>query len=171
MPLNPRIPNIGRSFSQRGRVTMILSCACVLAGCAAVPAATPYGNHAVASTAFDHKVAGDAIKQLAALYPPASTRFNLTQSTADAFGTALVTGLREKGYALMESKGESQDRQSSVAADAASSEGLELRYLLDRPSGSDLYRLTLAIGNQRLSRPYMIQSGAAYAAGAWVRKE
>lgn len=171
MPANPRNPNSGRSFNWRRTAAMISSCACVLAGCAAVPAATPYGNHAVASTAFDHKVAGDAIKQLAALYPPASTRFNLIQSTADAFGTALVTGLREKGYALMEIKGDSQDRQSSVAADAASSKGLELRYLLDRPSGGDLYRLTLAIGNQRLSRPYMIQSGAAYAAGAWILKE
>ena len=68
----------------------------------------------------------------------------------------------------METKANSQ---SSVAADSARTEGLELRYLLDRPSGGDLYRLTLAIGNQRLSRPYMIQSGAAYAAGAWVRKE
>ena len=144
----------------------------VLTGCAAMPGATPqdklYGNHAVAPAALDQKVAGDAIKQLVSLYPPASTRFNLAQPTPDAFGTALVAGLRERGFALKEAQA---DSGSTMAADANGTGGLELRYLLDRPGAGDLYRLTLAIGPQRLSRPYMIQNGTPYAAGAWVRKE
>jgi hypothetical protein len=164
--LNRLIPETGRIFNWRRTVVMALSsAACVLAGCAAMPGATSYGNHAAASVAFDQKVAADAIQQLVSLYPPASTRFNLAQPTPDAFGIALVAGLREKGFALMEA------RTGSVTADATSTGGLELKYLLDQPGAGDLYRLTLAIGTQRLSRPYVIQHGTPYAAGAWVRKE
>lgn len=146
----------------------------VLTGCAAMPGATPqdklYGNHATAPAALEQKIAIDAIRQLVTLYPPASTQFNLAQPTPDAFGTALVAGLREKGFALMEVQAGSG---STNAADAhgTGTGGLELRYLLDRPGTGDLYRLTLAIGPQRLSRPYMIQNGTPHAAGAWVRKE
>jgi len=169
MGLNPLIPDTGRIFNWRRTVVMALSsAACVLAGCAAVTGATPYGNHAAASAAFDQKVAGDAIQQLAALYPPASTRFNLTQATPDAFGTALVAGLREKGFALMEAKA---GNGRAMPPDTFGTDGLELQYLLDQPGAGDLYRLTLAIGTQRLSRPYLIQHGTPYAAGAWVRKE
>jgi hypothetical protein len=166
------------------RQPLISSCAAavlcsigfVLTGCAAMPGATSqdklYGNHAAAPAAFDQKVASDAIRQLVSLYPPASTRFNLAQPTSDAFGTALVAGLRERGFALMDAQAGSG---STMAADANGAStgagGLELRYLLDRPGAGDLYRLTLAIGTQRLSRPYMIQNGTPYAAGAWVRKE
>jgi hypothetical protein len=155
---------------------VLCSLGIVLAGCASAPSSTPreplYGNHAAASAALDQKVASDAIKQLVSLYPPASTRFNLVQPAPDAFGTALVAGLRERGFALMEAQAGSG---STMAADANGAStgagGLELRYLLDRPGAGDLYRLTLAIGTQRLSRPYMIQNGTPYAAGAWVRKE
>jgi hypothetical protein len=178
MRLNPLIPNVAwiRNW-RRMMVTALFNSACVLAaGCAAVPGATPYdklyGNQAAAPAAFDQKVASDAIRQLVSLYPPASTRFNLAQPTPDAFGTALVAGLRERGFALMEAQA---GIGSTMAADAngagTGAGGLELRYLLDRPGASDLYRLTLAIGTHRLSRPYMIHNGTPYAAGAWVRKE
>ena len=175
MRLNPLIPNVAGICNWRRVMVMALSSsACVLVGCAPMPGATPqdklYGNQAATPAALDQKVASDAIRQLASLYPPASTRFNLVQPTPDAFGTALVAGLRENGFALMEAKAGSG---STMAADAngAGTGGLELRYLLDRPGAGDLYRLTLAIGTQRLSRPYMIQHGTPYAAGAWVRKE
>ena len=157
-------------------VAVLCSIGFMLAGCAAMPGATPqdklYGNHAAAPVALDQKVAGDAIRQLVTLYPPASTRFNLVQPTPDTFGTALVTGLREKGFGLMESQASTGSTMAAAAnGTGTGTGGLELRYLLDRPGAGDLYRLTLAIGTQRLSRPYMIQNGSAYAAGAWVRKE
>lgn len=152
----------------KAAAAVVCSVGFALTGCVTVPDAKLYGNHASASEEFDQKVAGDAIKQLVALYPPASTRINLRQTTPDAFGTALVTGLREQGFALMEDKAGSLIR---TAFNTASTDGLELHYLLDRPGAGDLYRLTLAIGNQRLSRPYLVQNGAPYAAGAWVRKE
>lgn len=177
MRLNPLIPNVAWICNWRSVMVIALSSsACVLVGCAAVPGATPYdkvyGNHAAAPAALDQKAASDAIRQLVSLYPPASTRFDLAQPTPDAFGTALVAGLRERGFALMDAQAGSG---STMAADANGAStgagGLELRYLLDRPGAGDLYRLTLAIGTQRLSRPYMIQNGTPYAAGAWVRKE
>ena len=153
---------------------VLFSLGFVVTGCAASLGATPqdklYGNHAAAPAALDQKVAGDAIRQLVTLYPPASTQFYLAQPTLDAFGTALVAGLREKGFALMEAQAGSR---STIAANVSSAGtgGLELHYLLDRPGAGDLYRLTLAIGTQRLSRPYLIQNGTPHAAGAWVRKE
>ena len=152
----------------KAAAAVVCSMGFALTGCMTVPVAKLYGNHAAAAEAFDQKVAADAINQLVALYPPANTRFNLTQPTPDAFGTALVTGLREKGFALMEVKAGSL---IGTAANPAGTDGLELHYLLDRPGVGDLYRLTLAIGNQRLSRPYLVQNGTPYAAGAWVRKE
>ena len=155
-----------------GAAAMLWSLGVVLTGCAVAPHATPpnklYGNQAAAPAALDQKVAGDAVRQLVTLYPPASTRFNLAQPTPDAFGSALVAGLRERGFALMEAQAGSG---STMAADGTVTGELELRYLLDRPGAGDLYRLTLAIGTQRLSRPYMIQNGTPHAVGAWMRKE
>ena len=158
-------------------VQLSLCCAALaLAGCASVPPAPTYGNFAGASAAFNQKLASDSIKQLVALYPPASTRFNITQPTTDLFGSALITGLREKGYGVMESNpagatppaAADQEGASVLAKEVA---GLDLHYLVDQQGAGDLYRLVLAVGSQRLSRAYMAQSEGTYAAGAWVRKE
>ena len=155
---------------------LMCSTALVLAGCAGVPPAPTYGNYAGASAAFNQKLARDSIKQLVALYPPASTRFNITQPTTDLFGSALIAGLREKGYGVMESNpvGTSSppaasDKEASFPAKDLA--GLDLRYLVDQQGASELYRLVLAIGSQRLTRAYLAQSEGTYAAGSWVRKE
>lgn len=154
----------------------LCSAALALAGCAGAPPAPIYGNYAGASAAFNHKLAGDSIKQLVALYPPASTRFNITQATTDLFGSALIAGLREKGYGVMESNPAAatlpppaSDKEASVPAKEVA--GLDLRYLIDQQGAGDLYRLVLAIGTQRLTRAYMAQNEGTYAAGSWVRKE
>ena len=158
----------------------LCSAALVLAGCASAPGAPvppTYGNYAGASAAFNQKLASDAIKQLVALYPPASTRFNITQATTDLFGSALIAGLREKGYGVMESNPVGAAPSPAAAPDKDASvptkdvAGLELRYLVDQQSASDLYRLVLAIGSQRLTRAYMTQNEGTHAAGSWVRKE
>ena len=73
--------------------------ALVLAGCATSP---PYGHFAASPVAVNQTIAADAVKQLTSLYPPAKTRLELQQPTPDAFGMALVEGLRERGYALLE---------------------------------------------------------------------
>lgn len=146
-----------------------------LAGCASM--ASPYGSFIQQPLpAHDRAIADDAVKQLAVLYPPARTRFDLQHATPDFFGTYLVESLRAKGYAVLEFKPGSQ-AQAAMAANAASSattspSGLPLSYLLDQGRGSDLYRLTLRINRQQsLTRPYQDQGGTMHPAGYWVRKE
>ena len=160
-----------------------------LAGCATRDADTSsaYGNFVQNSpAACDQKMAEDAVKRLVAMYPPARTRFDLQQSTSDAFGTALVASMRGKGYALLEYKPApgSQDLATAngqrpvpakapaagaIAKPAAAT--LSLRYILDLDQGSNLYRVTLLVGNQTLTRAYLAQNGSALPAGAWIRKE
>src|SRR5688572_17107172 len=71
-----------------------------LSGCA-TPAL--YGNFLHPSATLDQqRLAGEAVKQLSALYPPAKTRLELQQDTPDVFGATLVKALREQGYALVE---------------------------------------------------------------------
>ena len=56
-------------------------------------------------------------------------------------------------------------------ATTAASGGLPLRYVLDQAGDSNLYRLTLMVGNQSITRPYLAQNGTFAPAGYWVRKE
>lgn len=137
-----------------------------LAGCATNQ---PYGNFAQNSpAAYDQKMADDAVAQLVAVYPPASTRFDLLQLTPDTFGTSLVESLRAKGYALLEFK-PSATVEAATATPAAG--GLPLRYVVDQAPSANLYRVTLLVGSQSLTRAYVEQDGSVYAAGVWVRKE
>lgn len=145
--------------------------ALILAGCATtVP---PYGNYLQSRPEVQHKLADEAVKQLSALWPPARTRFALQQPTADAFGEALVKGLRESGYALEEfSPGAALVRGaegSTVAGE--SSRPLPLSYVLDAAGEAMLYRLTLKIGAQSLTRPYRLQDDVLVPVGYWVKKE
>jgi len=146
-----------------------------LAGCATAPA--PYGNFVQNSAqANDKKIVDDVVKKLAALYPPASTRFDLQHVTPDFFGTRLVESMRAKGYAVMEFKPEPKTASaaSSVSEPSApATPGLTLSYIVDQAKGSDLYRVTLVINRQQsLDRVYQVaQDGVIYPAGYWVRKE
>ena len=148
-----------------------------LAGCATAPA--PYGNFVQNSAqANDKKMVDDLVKKLAALYPPASTRFDLQQATPDYFGVYLVESLRAKGYAVLEFKPEPKTAtaaasEASSAPAATATPGLPLTYIVDQAKGSDLYRVTVTINRQQsLDRAYQVaQDGVLYPAGYWVRKE
>ena len=136
-----------------------------LAGCASTPAPGTYGSFVQAPVATDDKaMADDVVKKLAVLYPPAKTRFNLQHATPDAFGIAMVTTLRAKGYAVAEVKPGAQ-----VPALAAGEQSLA--YILDQPLDAGLYRVTILVNSQTLSRVYQSAGGAVTPAGAWVRKE
>lgn len=148
-----------------------------LAGCATAPA--PYGNFIQNSAqANDKKVVDDVVKKLVALYPPASTRFDLQHVTPDYFGTYLVESMRAKGYAVLEFKPEPKaaiaaSSASEPAAATPATPSLSLSYIVDQAKGSDLSRVTLVINRQQsLDRVYQIaQDGVIYPAGYWVRKE
>jgi hypothetical protein len=149
-----------------------------LAGCA-TPELPAYGNFTQSAPAAMHQtLADDAAKQLAALYPPATTRLDLQQATPDAFGSRLVESLRAKGYALLEFKPGSKTAAvpstataTATATDRSAGAGRPLRYILDQLD-ANLYRLTVRVGDQSITRAYApAQSGTLRPAGAWVRKE
>ncbi|CAE6823878.1 hypothetical protein R69658_05977 [Paraburkholderia aspalathi] len=152
-----------------------------LAGCATN---APYGNFAAAPLDLNQKMAAATVAQLVALYPPAQTRFNLKQPTTDAYGASLVDALRAKGYALLEfapqgaGQGGPQGAASASAPQAASQPvaaaepgGLDLRYIVDAPAATNLYRVTVLVGQESISRAFVSQNGTVVPAGAWVRKE
>ena len=140
-----------------------------LGGCATTG---QYGNFVPPTATVDQQqLAREAVQQLAVLYPPAKTRLELQQATPDAFGQALVLTLRERGYALLEFNPASAKAQATAASEPASPAALPLRYVLDQAGDSNLYRLTLLVGHQSITRPYLVQDGSFAPAGYWVRKE
>ena len=74
-----------------------------ITGCAST-ASHEYGNFVAPSAPanLNETIVADTMKQLIALYPPASTRFDVAQPTNDASGAKLVQSLRLNGYALSE---------------------------------------------------------------------
>ena len=140
-----------------------------LGGCATTG---QYGNFVPPTATVDQQqLAREAVQQLAVLYPPAKTRLELQQATPDAFGQALVLTLRERGYALLEFNPASAKAQATAASEPASPAALPLRYVLDQAGDSNLYRLTLLVGHQSITRPYLVQDGSFAPAGYWARKE
>jgi hypothetical protein len=136
-----------------------------LAGCATGSNLASHGSFATANPAIDKKIADDAGKKLIALYPPAVTRFELQHAFTDPFGASLVAALRAQGYALKEHKSAPRTGADGKGGSRAMS------YVFDQPAETDLYRVTLRIDAQSLSRMYQAKDGNVVPAGYWVRKE
>ena len=150
------------------KITFIVLLLVGLSGC--VTTQSKYGNFLPpTSAAYNKTMAEDAVKQLLILYPPASTRFDLQQTTPDTFGITLVESMRAKGYALMEIKPELPAQRNSEAQNPPT--GLSLRYVLDQVNSLNLYRVTLLVGNQSMTRAYLVQDSTVHPAGLWSRKE
>lgn len=127
---------------------------------------TRYGNYAQTPMEYDTKLASDTVKQLVKLYPPARTRFAIKQPTPDYFGATLVSSLRSNGYALTEYKqiptAQSGEQQPNAIPD------IDLYYIVDRQMDLNLYRVSLRIGQQSLTRAYAIDADKQLRpAGAW----
>jgi hypothetical protein len=150
------------------KITFIVLLLVGLSGCATTQ--SRYGNFLPpTSAAYNKTMAEDAVKQLLILYPPASIRFDLQQTTPDNFGITLVELMRAKGYALMETKPELPVQRDNEATN--SSTGLSLRYILDQVDSLNLYRVTLLVGHQSMTRAYLVQDSTVHPAGLWSRKE
>jgi hypothetical protein len=156
----------------------------LLTGCAGTSPtdSATHGNFIEdAPVAYNRKIAFDAVKQLIAVYPPARTRFDLQHPTPDTFGTSLVGSLRAKGYAVLEyqqttgkaakAKGAGTETPEPRSVNALATAPLPLGYVLDRANDATLYRVTLLVGRQSLTRAYLVQNGSVFPAGSWVRKE
>ncbi|WP_367899715.1 conjugal transfer protein TrbH [Xanthomonas oryzae] len=152
-----------------------------LAGLAGCATQGPYGNYAAASLDANKTMADATVTQLVSLYPPAHTRLNLQQPATDAYGAALLTALREKGYSVMEYSPQPHAAPVTSASDvttaralaaATSTPGVPLSYVVDSPESMSLYRVTVHLGEQSISRAFVVATnGKLYPAGAWVRKE
>lgn len=129
---------------------------------------SPYGNFAERSTpAMNQQLASATVQQLASLHPPAKTRLQIAQEATDGYGIALVRSLRASGYSLQEfdPKAKAEGKPANTAAP------LQVNYIVDTPNDSNLYRVTLLVGRETLSRAYTVQNDRLLAAGVWVRKE
>lgn len=157
------------------RNSFLLSIFVVLAGCgtAHAPARTVYGNFVRSPVAENDKVlAADAAKQLVALYPPAQTRFDLQQVASDSFGYYLLVQLRAQGYALQERATATLPLQTAnIIGTKSTGKQVRLGYVIDLVGKPNLYRLTLLVGDQSLTRAYLAQDGSVFPAGAWMRRE
>ena len=159
------------------RLALMLWIGLGLAGCVG-PA--PYGylvNEAVPSPLLV-RLAQETVTRMADLYPPAHTRLTLTHPATDPYGLALIKALRQKGYGVLEARVTTrttfttrEDRPASIEPVVNRDEGIPLRYVVDGPFEPRLYRLTVFIGNQSLSRVYRLDDQMLAQAGAWVRKE
>lgn len=139
-------------------VLAALLIALFLSGCATNGSYGNFINNPVGLK--QQEIAKDTVEMLAELYPPAKSRISINQDTPDVFGVSLVRGLREKGYAVTES-----------GSLGTKDTGLPLNYIVDSFLNTDMYRVTLLIGKEQLTRPYTVKNGEVIPAGYWARKE
>tara|TARA_R110002073_G_scaffold257581_1_gene420359 strand:- start:795 stop:1238 length:444 start_codon:yes stop_codon:yes gene_type:complete len=142
---------------------LILVLLFVLGGCAT----TQYGNYVQNdSSAHNNVMASDAAYQLLQHYPPASTRFELQHVVEDSFGVAFLEYLRGGGYAVQEHQ---PSKFATMDTTETDNKGIALAYILDEASG--IYRLSLTVDKQRLTRAYTPDNGKVLPAGHWLRME
>lgn len=142
---------------------LILVLLYLLVGCATT---TQYGNY-VEDNSKTHNsiIASDAAYQLMQIYPPANTKFNMQHVAEDSFGSAFIRSLRTGGYAIQE------NRRSNLTqtVNADDDNGTKLAYIFDQ--SSDVYRLSVMVDEQILTRAYMSHEDKIEPAGSWVLKE
>lgn len=135
-----------------------------LEGCAT----SEYGNFTAQTPhtpqALNATLLTDTVKQLEALYPPARTQLNIGQAieSTDSFGAGLISTLRNHGYAVHDYREQ-----------PLSKKGIRLQYLLDVPATAEqtLYRVKIRVGDNTLTRAYVMQNDTVIPAGAWTRRE
>jgi type IV secretion system protein TrbH len=172
-----------RSHSSHPLLAIVLST--LLAGCTGLQGLRHPENRNVA---FDEKIATDTVNQLARIYPPAKTQFNLALSKPQSFGVMLAERLRGKGYAVSETietqkpfsmdtfgaafqpnlRSESGRETAPAKPGAGAVTGMELRYTLDDARTDLLLRITVKVGGATLARAYLADNGDVAAAGAWT---
>ncbi|MGL5292117.1 MAG: hypothetical protein ACRC9T_09365 [Vibrionaceae bacterium] len=166
------------------RSFIIIALVCFgLAGCAPQ---LQFGNFIEKPAVLDQELlASDTIKKIIELYPPGKTRFELQQPVPDLFGLALVRGLREHGYAVLEFSPEisriAEHKPSANSKSYPLDRGhvpartepvtLPLHYVVDQLAGTELYRVSIKAGNNSLSRAYLQKSAGTAPAGSWAFKE
>lgn len=116
-----------------------------------------YGNFTVASQSNDVYLATDAVSQLARVYPPAKYTFRIGQKICDGFGTHLIQAMRKKGYGVIENT-----RAKKQA---------NFFYVVDETERNHLYRVSLYVHHESLSRMYAKAHGKLTPISPWSHKE
>lgn len=130
----------------------ILFLTLLLSSCASLH----YGNFTQASSSRDIFLAQDAASQLTRVYPPAQNIFCIGQKLSDGFGMALIHKMREKGYGIMEH---------------CPKQKANFFYVVDEIKQSSLYRVSLYIGSQTLSRVYVKTKEQLLPFSPWSHKD
>lgn len=149
-----------------------------LAGCATVPRAVEapvsdtvpvqdeLGGASGADIMLGSATRAEIVRIIAGKYPPAQTRLVLRGAGDDTLGRAVMTTLREHGYAVEEASRDFRDAQAGG--------GLPLTYRFaavhDDPN---LYELSISVGPLRLSRAYVRSNDGNVVApgGDWTLRE
>jgi len=161
----------------RRRLSLVLWVGLLLAGCIS---SAPYGYLVTAAVPplMPERLAQDTVTRMEDLYPPAHTRLAVTHPATDAYGVALIEALRRKGYGVREHVDRQvmpstrEEMHAGIERRAVSPDvGIPFRYVVDGPFEDRLYRVTVFIGSQSLSRVYRMDQQVIAQAGAWVRKE
>ncbi|KTD03994.1 conjugal transfer TrbH protein [Legionella geestiana] len=116
-----------------------------------------YGNFTAPSQGKDIYLAQDAVMQITRIYPPAQNTFRLNQKVTDGFGMNLIHEMRKKGYGVIENV---QPRQNA-----------NFFYVVDELEPGQLYRVSLYINTQALSRLYESRKNQLTPVSAWSHKE
>jgi len=116
-----------------------------------------YGSFTDVSRHHDAYLAKDAISQLTGVYPPARNTFCMSQTVCDGFGIKLIQEMRKKGYGVVENV-----RPRNKA---------NFFYVVDETEPGRLYRVSLYIGPQTLSRVYAKTNGKLTPLSPWSHKE
>lgn len=116
-----------------------------------------YGNLTDLAPNKDVYLAQDAVSQLSRVYPPTQNTFYIHQQINDGFGIHLIREMRKKGYGIIENV---QARQKA-----------NFFYVVDMLAAKPLYRVSLYIGSQTLSRVYAKTRGKLEPVSPWSRKE
>jgi len=131
----------------------VLLLAILLSSCASMR----YGNFTPPSEGKDVTLAQDAVSQLTRVYPPARNTFFIRQKTCDAFGIHLIQAMRKKGYGVIE---DVHPRQKA-----------NFFYVVDETECDHLYRVSIYINTQTLSRMYAKTHGKLVPVSPWSHKE
>ncbi len=131
----------------------VLFIALLLSSCASMH----YGNFTPVSQVQGATLAQNSANQLSRVFPPAQHTFCMGQKVRDGFGIQLVQSLRKKGYGVMERQCPKQNAH--------------LLYVLDTLEPQRLYRVSLFVGMQSLSRVYAKNQESFFPVSAWTHKE
>ncbi|MDR2788600.1 MAG: hypothetical protein LBD06_09655 [Candidatus Accumulibacter sp.] len=158
---------------------LILAVCAALASCADAPVAEPfllpenvYGAFAGVAPEIESRLAEEAVRHLARLYPPAETLLDFQQEIGDGdgFGQALLRAAQVDGYVIRRNHVPGTPprcgRKPAPRKDGETRHPVPACYLVDGVGG--WLRLTLYVAGDVWSRLFAGEAGGLRPAGAWT---